>query len=225
MALSTYTELQTAIREELDIDSTTLPDAKLANAINIAEGKINRRARFREMEVIAYAAYPAGGQDIESRRLPLPSKFLEMFALWIRPATALDTEYKEVRYIAPGRIYEYYDQSVMRYTLRKKLEFSAAVATDHRVMMHYFEAWDLANEGEGVNWLLTNYPDVYFYGALAECEPYLRNDQRVVQWLSLFNAAIDELNELDERGRDDADLDTREIAMIGRAGRYNVVVG
>jgi hypothetical protein len=46
----------------------------------------------------------------------------------------------------------------------------------------------------GSNWLLTNHPDAYLYGALMEAEPYMKNDQRIATWAQALSATIDAIN-------------------------------
>lgn len=47
------------------------------------------------------------------------------------------------------------------------------------------------------NWVLTNHPDVYLFGALAEASPYLGNDERSVLWQSKYQAAFAEVRRPD----------------------------
>lgn len=47
------------------------------------------------------------------------------------------------------------------------------------------------------NWVLTDYPDAYLYGALVQSAPYLKDDGRIQMWATLFTAAIDDICEAD----------------------------
>ena len=49
------------------------------------------------------------------------------------------------------------------------------------------------------NWLLDRSPDLYLFGALAEAEPYLRNDDRVTLWQSKANGIIADMQYEAER--------------------------
>lgn len=227
MALSSYTELKAAVRTELDISTSGIADAVIVDAITRAESKVNRRARFREMEQLAYATYSAATAAIEDRLIALPTGFIELINLRVRKTTEDDTDYVEIPYVDPGRIAEYYragtDLERLRYTLRDQIEFSHAVTTDHRVMMHYIKRWDI--ETDETNWLLTNFPDVYLYGALAECEMHVRQDARMPMWRTLFDEGIAELNTMDERGRDDAELDTSEVMRMFGRSTFSIFTG
>lgn len=223
MALTTYAELLAAVRTELDISTSGITDASVADAVTRCEAKINRRARFREMEQLAYATYAAGTNSIDDRTLAVPTGMLELINLRVKKASDDDSNYIEVKYVDPGRIHEYYGESGLRYTLRDQLEFSTAVSVNHTVMMHYLKKWSIA--ADSTNWLLTNFPDVYLYGSLAECEMHVRNDQRIPLWKSLFDEGIAELNTMDERGRDDSELDTSEVMKMSRYNSYNILTG
>lgn len=43
------------------------------------------------------------------------------------------------------------------------------------------------------NWIITDYPDAYLYGALTASAPYLKDDPRVGTWGNLFSAAVDDI--------------------------------
>jgi hypothetical protein len=43
------------------------------------------------------------------------------------------------------------------------------------------------------NWLLTEAPDVYLYGALVHTAPYLKDDARIQVWEALFAQGIENL--------------------------------
>lgn len=61
----------------------------------------------------------------------------------------------------------------------------------------------LSNQNSS-NWILSNYPDVYLYGALLEAAPYLMEDARVGVWGELYAIAVKTL-----KGTvDNAELDT-----------------
>lgn len=51
------------------------------------------------------------------------------------------------------------------------------------------------NDG-AANWLLINAPDLVLYGCLAEAEPFLKNDERVQLWKSLYQEALHDYRDL-----------------------------
>jgi len=222
MALSTYAELQTAISNELNRSEATFT-AAVPDLIKRCEAKLNRRLRLREMEVQKTATYGAANT---TRRIAMPDDLVEMLDIWIKPATQADTQYIALKSVPPSRLASYYAVSgdVTHYAWRNDIEFNALVGSDHTVKMHYFAKLDLATDL--TNWLLTNYPDAYLYGALAEAELFLLNDARVPVWKSLFAEVMQELNDLDDRSRNDAELDNRKtVRLASRRGSYDIIRG
>jgi hypothetical protein len=51
------------------------------------------------------------------------------------------------------------------------------------------------------NWLLTDSPDLYLYGALLQAAPYLQDDQRISTWGTLYERCLNDLKVSDERSR------------------------
>jgi hypothetical protein len=64
------------------------------------------------------------------------------------------------------------------------------------------------------NWLLTQAPDVYLYGALLQAAPYLQDDARISVWSSLYLAGLDQLQVADDRGS------TSGGALLARARTF-----
>jgi len=51
------------------------------------------------------------------------------------------------------------------------------------------------------NWLLTEHPDLYLYGALVHTAPFLKEDERVPVWEKMFVEALAEANVEDADAR------------------------
>ena len=219
MALSTYIELQAAIRSEVHKTTAGLPDTVIVDAITRAESKVNRRCRLRSMETLQESTLNPG-----TRFLALPAGYLELLSMQAKVSTASDSTYERVPYVEPAQIHRYYDDTqTLRFTLRDGYEFNREVSAAHTIRQHYLKRFDIASDS--TNWLLTNFPDVYLYGALAECEMHVVNDKRIPLWKAYFDEGIAEVNELDERGRDDAELDTSEIGYMAGTHRFNILTG
>lgn len=224
MALSNYTELLAAIRTETNKSTTGITDAAIADAVTRCEAKMNRKLRLREMETTTTTSYNPASNSLSDRTVSLPTGYVELIHLFAKVSTADDTTYVEVPYIDPGRIADYYDRTSLYYTLRDAIEINSTVSSANTLLFHYLKKWDIATDT--TNWLLTNYPDAYLYGSLMECELHTMNDERVGLWKSLFREAMRELNDLSNRGRDDAELDTSQIAMMcGERSLFNILTG
>lgn len=66
----------------------------------------------------------------------------------------------------------------------------------------YYKAIPNLTSSASTNWLLTKHPTVYLYGVLAASRAYVRDDQRVPLWQSMFQRAMDRVIEEDALERD-----------------------
>lgn len=55
---------------------------------------------------------------------------------------------------------------------------------------YYAKPTVLRTDADGVNWLITNAPDLCLYGSLLEAEPFLKNDKRIPVWQSFYDSAL-----------------------------------
>jgi hypothetical protein len=58
----------------------------------------------------------------------------------------------------------------------------------------YFRAFEPLTVWKPTNWLLLNAPDLYLYGALTDSAPFIREDERIAVWKSLYEEKRDDLN-------------------------------
>jgi hypothetical protein len=49
------------------------------------------------------------------------------------------------------------------------------------------------------NWLLAYAPDLYLYGALVEATPYLKDDERLATWSTLYTNSLGDIEVADQR--------------------------
>jgi hypothetical protein len=178
MALSSYSDLQTSIKNFLkraDLDGV-IPDF-----IALAEADIYRRLRVSNME-------NTGTTTLSAETLALPTGFRELRNIQLNttPVTFL-------KYMAPADM-------DMRYggTTGKPLyycivgnEFQFAPSPDgsYTLQYTYYKAFDPLST-TSTNWLLTNNPDVFLYGALKHSAPYIQNDPRIKLWEDLYEKAL-----------------------------------
>lgn len=74
------------------------------------------------------------------------------------------------------------------------------------------------------NWLLTDHPDIYLYGALKHSAPYLVDDKRIAVWEGLFEAALYAVNQTDPAGEEYLRAD--DVAILSNNRRsLNILTG
>ena len=219
--ITTYAELQAAIVDKLENDELTNSTDQF---IQSAEAKINRKVNALDAERQATSTYDSSNTD---RLVSLPSSYRRMMSLKIKPSSAADSEYRSMTYVSPERIQEYYQhKDPYWYTLRRNLEINTLVSSSYQLLIHYNKRWDIATDS--TNWLLTNNPDLYLYGACVEAEAHMVNDARIPLWKSLFEEAINEINGQRVHDIDLGVLDTSHVASLGsntNSTGYNIIKG
>lgn len=218
MTISTYSELQTAVVNWLHRAGETETVARAPEFITLAENRINRRARLIEQETEATASYSGS-----SNKVALPTGFIELLDLKVKKATDSDLLYELVQHSPSDRIQEHYSTSTGKpqwYTIRSQIEFDRLPDVTYTLKMHYVKKWDIATDL--TNWLLTNHPGVYLYGALLEAQPYIQNTEFLPIWEAFSTQALEEIDEVDQRNRDDEVLSVSDLAQMNQNYGYDI---
>jgi hypothetical protein len=193
MAISTYSELQTAVANWLDRDDLT---DRIPEFIALAEARFNRVLRLRSMEA-KYTANTVADQ----RNLALPTGYIQMrnFQVNTSPITTLS-------YVTP----EIYDRlwggstsgTPKFYTiLADEISLGPIPASVQEVEMLFYKKFTNLSGSATTNSLLTDSPDLYLYGAMLEAEPFIMNDERVPLWAAALDRAVSDMQEQDNKDR------------------------
>jgi hypothetical protein len=191
MDLSSYTGLQAAIADFLARDDLT---AQIPGFIALAEAKAKREVRRKTVRTTLVAstestALPADCAELRSI-YPLTGSPSRDRPLYLSTPEGL-AEVRARRAGVSGRpqLFAIIDGSLVlaptpdqAYTLQ---------------ISYYQKLVPLATASP--NPLLTEAPDIYLYGALAEAAPYLEHDERLPVWKTLFNEAVESLDKARER--------------------------
>jgi len=178
-----YTELKTAIGDFLNRRDLT---SVIPTFIQLAEADLNRTVRHRSMLARATAS-------LDTHFTSLPSDFVEAknIQLNTEPVTSL-------RYVTMEQADVLRTQTSGQpayYTLvGETLEVVPPPDTDYTVELVYYKKLPSLSDSNLSNWLLASHPDVYLYGALMQSAPYLKNDERVAMWGSLYRQFVSDLN-------------------------------
>ena len=193
MAISTYSELTTAVANWLDRDDLTL---RIPEFIALAEAKFNRTLRLRSMEA-KYTANTVAGQ----RNLALPTGYIQMrnFQVNGNPLTTLS-------YVTPeiyDRLWGGSTSGIPKFytILANEVSFGPIPASVMEVEMLFYKNFTNLSSVVATNWLITHAPDAYLYGAMMQAEPFIMNDERVALWGASLSKAIQELQEQDNKDR------------------------
>lgn len=181
MAISTYSELKTAIADHLDRDDLT---SQIDNFIDLAETRHKRDIRIREM--ITRLAV-----TVDDRYIDAPAGYLEAlsFRLLTDPVSLLS-------YVTPESINDYRSETNGKpkfFTVHAQIELDKFPDASYSGEILYFKSLTALSDDNTTNSLLTRAPDAYLYGALLASAPYLLNDERIETWGSFYKSAVEGL--------------------------------
>jgi hypothetical protein len=100
---------------------------------------------------------------------------------------------KATAYIAPGKP-QYFS------IVGGQIRVLPVPDSTYTAELTYYAKLSKLSTSVATNWLLTQAPDVYLYGALLQASPYLKDDARITVWASLYQRGLDELQIADDRG-------------------------
>jgi len=193
MAITNYSQLQTAVANWLDRDD--LID-RIPEFIALAEARFNRVLRLRSMETKQTASTVAS-----QRNYNLPTNYIQMrnFQINASPIVTLS-------YVTP----EIYDRLwggsqggiPSFYTIiGDEIQLGPIPGSVMTLEMLFYKRFDSLSASVATNWLLTNAPDIYLYAAMLEAEPFIMNDERVPLWATALQQAISSMQEQDNKDR------------------------
>lgn len=184
MAITTYSELQSAIADWLLRDDLT---SVIPSFISLAEAKFNRRIRDYRMVKRATAEVDAGYSAV-------PADWLQniRFQLNTTPITTL--EYVTPDQAAEERAFYVGNEKSKFFTMIGK-QFQLIPAPDgtYDAELTYYAKIPALSDSVADNWLLDVAPDVYLYGALMEAAPYLDDQEKLGTWGNLLEQAMQAL--------------------------------
>lgn len=193
MAITTYTELKTAIADFLNRDDLS---AAVPTFISLAEARMNRDVRHWRMEKRSTA-------DLDTQYSATPADFVEVIRFYVtssdtRPlelisqAELLDRKYKRSNTSGAPAYYA---------LTAGELEIYPVPDGTYSVELYYISSIPALSDSNTSNWLLNYYADAYLYGSLVHSAPYLKDDARVTVWAALYQSAIDAINAESERSK------------------------
>lgn len=192
MALANYSDLQTAVASWLKRSDlmSSIPDF-----IALAESKLNRRLRLRAMDKIT-----SDVTSISTNLLAFPANTVELMDIAL---VETDGALSELTLVTQENFYPAYKVTPAKptaFTVRDQIEFDCVSDQVYSLKIHYLEGFALS-VASPTNWLLTNHPDAYLFGALAEAAPFIKDDNRYPMWQNRFDVAIREINAKETRSK------------------------
>ena len=195
MALDTYDNLKSEIASFLNRDDLT---ANIDTFIDLAETRHARDLRIREMEAVSTSITTVAG----TQSYDLPTGYLEL-----RYAMLQTSPYTMLQYMTPADFFRVYNEGEgtgmpVYYTIvGKKIYLGHSPDSANVLELGFFQRATALSSSNTTNDILTNFPDLYLYGSLAETSPFLMQDERLQVWSSLYKEGVRTANESAQRGR------------------------
>lgn len=203
LALTTYAELQRVVADWLDRGDL---EPVIPVMVTLAEKRLARDRRVRKLTSTTFS--------ITSDDIALPAT-LERIEGWYLDG---GTYFGEIETVGPEQLGElkarYGTTGVPRFAaiINGTARFAPAPDTTYSTKLVYWEK--LTALSAGVNWLYTSHPDIYLYATLAEAEPYLKNDPRLLTWKQSLEERLAELD-LQNTGQQYAGTLRRQHKVLG----------
>ena len=185
MAITTYAELKSSIANWLNRDDLT---SVIPDFISLTEAGINRDLRHYKMINRVDAT-------LDSRYVQMPADWLETVRFGITSGTTYRLEL-----ISRDDMLEYRQNTsdvagIPKFyaNIGDTIEVFPTPAAEYQMQLQYYAKTPALSDSNTTNWLLTDAPDIYLYGALVQAAPYLNDDARVQTWAALYSAAIQSL--------------------------------
>lgn len=192
MAITTYSELQTAVADWLNRSDLT---ATIPNFIALAEAQMNRQIRHRKMQTTASLTVSSGYTN-------LPSDWLEniRFQLNTNPVTPLAYETPE-QILEDSQKYSSSGQPMFFSVVGTQLQVLPSPDSSYDASLLYYAKIPSLSDSATTNWLLTESPDVYLYATLIQSAPYLKEDERLGTWAGIYQTLISDMKIADANAR------------------------
>ena len=197
MSLSTYSELKAAVASWLHRDDLT---TEIVDFITLAETTMQTRCKLVDFEASATVTITSGSGS-------LPSGFAGMRSCYWDG----DSD-RALKYITPLRYDAMRDEATdpVYYTISGSTIRVSPIATGSLVMTYHARFTPLSDAATS-NYILTNYPDAYLYGALAQASVHTMDDANAQKYGALFSGVIDRIK-TDNRDRKYAGPLTVQVA-------------
>ena len=219
MALSTYTELKTSIANWLN--RTDLTSEIAEDFIVLAEKDFNSKLRIRKMNATD-ASF-----TINAETVALPTGFLQLRDMYIVEG---GTKYA-LKYITPSQMDQIKGSSTSgmpsTFTiLGDNFRFAPTPASTYTATINYYKEFDPLSLTNTSNYILSNHPSIYLYGALYHAANFLGGiePRQVQQWQQQYVTALERLERNDREDQyGNAPLQQRSDVTVASSFNDNYV--
>jgi len=208
MALTTYAELSAAVADWLERGDLT---SRIPDFIALTESRLNRELKIRTIETTAALTGVVG-----SRFIALPASFREPQNLWRSP---VDGRREPLRFVTPELMQADTTQGEpLQWGIDgTNIAFERPCDQAYTFALRYLGVLDLATTL--TNLVLTEYPDLYLFGACCEAGPFLRDNDLLTIFDTRFKEALAQAKAKESSNKAAVTLSTEPALLVGRRNR------
>lgn len=194
----TFTSLQSDVRSYLERGASAVTDplvyAQIPSLINFAERRISRDLKIQGFQVavtatlqsgVAVLAKPDRWRDTISMNIGTGDNNNTRQQLFTRDYEYLRSYWPNETEVAEPVFYADYN-----YT---NWLLAPTPDQDYPIEILYYELPVLLDENTQTNWLTQYAPNLLLYATLLEASPFLKNDERIPVWQTMYASAAQAL--------------------------------
>lgn len=190
MSLTTYAGLQASIAAWLKRSDLT---AVIPDMVTLAEAKIARDLRLRKQLTFTTLNTVASTQGV-----PLPADWLEFADVSLSTDNPTPISFATVEHVNSRYPQTFTGQPVVFSIDGDSLIFGPTPDAVYPISVSYYAKFPALSNVNTTNWLLTNYPSLYLFGALSESSAYIFSDERMVMWEQKYSKDLAEVRDSDK---------------------------
>jgi hypothetical protein len=189
MSITNYSELQTSVASWLNRGDLS---ANIPDFITLAEAQLNTDLKTRSMETKVTLSTVAG-----TKTVALPTDMLEMRRLQVSGTYNQPLSYRSPDELSIDYASNMSAQPIVFTVVGGNIELAPIPDGVYTLELTYQQRIPALSVSNTTNWLLTNWPNAYLYGALVAATPFIMNDARIQVWAQLYSQAIEGINSVD----------------------------
>lgn len=212
MSIATYSELQTAVAGWIKRGDLT---SRIPEFIRLAEIRLKSVVDLRVLETTTDLATTPSSPTIA-----LPADFKSPIALWIAD---INPQEQLTQLLAQSMPYNTTPNRPQYWCIDDHtIRFQCPANNTYPIKFRYAQLFELSDSNP-TNYVLTDFPDVYLFGALSEAADYAFDDANAVKWNTKFLDAVQRCNNQEASNNKNVPLFT-EFAKSARQ-RFNIFRG
>lgn len=191
MYTMTYDSLLTDVRAYLERGFTSASDpqvfAQLPNLVTLAE-----RTVARELKILGFVQAVSTTLAANVPVLTKPDRWRDTISMRISTGMLQPRSYEYCRNYCPDETETDTPEFYADYDYDHWL-FVPTPAVDTTVEILYYEQPPFLDDSNQTNWLTDYAPDVLLYATLLQAMPFLKDDERIPTWKTMYQEAVAKL--------------------------------